>query len=293
MSIYIKIRPPINSGSFGTTYYAKNMEDDKIYVIKEIDLKKVSLGQLYIELDSLLKIKENNCRKDILCVTDYYIDYEDQTFNLVSESFISDDVFPLNLRQYMNIVKFIEDDNIIKILFNISNAFAHIHELNIGHGDIKPENILIDKDLNIQIIDFGLSCTRECRVGGTLIYESPEMIQATINSYRVVSRDFQIKSDIFSLGLVFYEIVNSKLPFQIYKYDKDEILKMYYNNIIKSNSYNDDINIIIEEMLSINKEKRPSMKNILEKLNEIGNKMKIEFQTSDIYMKTSSYMNEI
>lgn len=287
---YIKIQPPINSGSFGTTYYARNMEDEKIYVIKEIDLKKVSLGQLYIEIDSLLRIKENNCRKDILCITDYYIDYDAQTFNLVTESFISDDVFPLNLRQFINIIKTIKEEDILKIMFNITQAMVYIHELDIGHGDIKPENILIDKNLNIQIIDFGLSCIRECRTGGTLIYESPEMIQAILNSYRVVSRDFQIKSDIFSLGLVFYEIANKKLPFYIEKFKKEDILNIYYTKPIKSHNENNDINSIIEQMLSINKEKRPLLKEIFDKLKEIINRMNIDINFSDIYMKSESDM---
>jgi len=289
--IYIKIYPPINSGSFGTTYYAKNIDDKRIYVIKEINLKRVSLGSLYIELDSLLHIKDNTCRNDILCLKEYYVDYEDQTFNIVTESFIKDDVFPLSLRQFLNVYTMRSDTDIITIMYKITNAIKHIHTIGIGHGDIKPENILINEKLDIQIIDFGLSCVRECRVGGTIIYESPEMLNVTRRGLRVVSNEFQKRSDIFSLGLMFYEIANGKLPYNIK--DTNELIEVYNKNEIVSTYTNPYINQIINAMLTLNVENRPDINKIYDEFVElyISDKIidfELEISPMDVWMRTRS-----
>ena len=306
MSVYIKLQPEISSGSFGTTYYAKTMDDEKLYVIKEMNLAKVNLAQIYIELDSLLMVKATNCRKDILCFKDYYVDYEAQTFNLITEAFIEDDVFPLTLRQFLNIANIRSNNEIIKIIHNISKAMAYIHEIDIGHGDIKPENILINKNLDIQIIDFGLSCTRECVVGGTLIYESPEMLNKTYNKKRVVSKDFQKRSDIFSLGLVFYELANASLPFKkIKNWSKltnnqrvVELLKLYNRERLLSKNEDIEINYVINEMLNINPLDRPNLNEVFEYIDEnfkdeIMTDYKSETSPMDIYMKTLKYTESL
>ena len=53
----------------------------------------------------------------------------------------------------------IEEDHILKILYNMICAVAFIHSTNIIHRDLKPANILIDSDCNVKICDFGLSRT--------------------------------------------------------------------------------------------------------------------------------------
>lgn len=302
MSVYIKIEPAISSGSFGTTYYAKKTDDEKIYVIKEMNLLRVDLAQIYIELDSLLMIQIGNCRKDILCFKDYYIDYDRQTFNLITEAFIEDDMFPLTLRQFLSLSNKRSNEEIIKIINNILKAMTYIHDIGIGHGDIKPENILINNNLDIQIIDFGFSCTRECIVGGTLIYESPEMLNETLNKKRVISKTFQKKSDIFSLGLVFYELANGYLPYKnIKNWSKlknldrvIELMKLYKREKIVSKNEDDGINYIINEMLNFNPNNRPNLNDIFEytKKNykdEIMVDYKIETSPMDIWMKNLSY----
>jgi serine/threonine protein kinase len=280
MSIYIKINPAINRGAFGTTYYANKIDEDinKIYVIKEIDIKSTSLGQLYMEIESLKYIRDNTCRNDILCYKEYYVDYERQMFNIVTEAFIKDNQLPINLREFLRRDLILDEYDILKIILNILSGFNYLHSIGIGHGDIKPENILInEKTLEIQIIDFGFSCTKECKVGGTIIYESPEMLEMKLKDIRIVPREFQKESDIFSLGLIYYEFLNRKLPFmkieRIKEMKKEEIIKtlinLYKTDEIKSNYENEYINIIINKMLKFNSKERPKMEEIYEYMQKI------------------------
>jgi serine/threonine protein kinase/formylglycine-generating enzyme required for sulfatase activity len=91
-------------------------------------------------------------------------------------------------------------------------AYAHAHENRIKHRDIKPANILIDRSDRPYLTDFGLAHLDEDygkgpAFAGSVSYMSPE--QARRESHRVDGR-----SDIFSLGIVFYELLTGRRPFE-------------------------------------------------------------------------------
>jgi serine/threonine protein kinase/WD40 repeat protein len=100
----------------------------------------------------------------------------------------------------------------IDIVMQLASGLAKAHEQGIVHRDIKPGNILITKDGHVKILDFGLAKlatqTRLTKSGstlGTIAYMSPEQASGG---------DVDARSDIFSLGAVFYELLTGALPFK-------------------------------------------------------------------------------
>jgi len=94
----------------------------------------------------------------------------------------------------------------------VADGLAAAHEKGVVHRDIKPENIMIRKDGIAQIMDFGLAklkgvsrLTKEGSTVGTAGYMSPEQVQG---------QDADHRSDIFSLGVLLYEMLTGQLPFK-------------------------------------------------------------------------------
>ena len=101
---------------------------------------------------------------------------------------------------------------IIDISIQIAEGFQEAHLCGVVHRDIKPSNILVDKVGRVKILDFGLATIRGTgkltKTGstlGTLHYMSPEQTRGEVLDER---------TDVFSLGVILYEIVTGQLPFQ-------------------------------------------------------------------------------
>lgn len=100
---------------------------------------------------------------------------------------------------------------VIDIMSQILEAVEDAHQHNIIHRDLKPQNVLIDNDLQAKITDFGIaavaenSMTQTNTIMGSVHYLSPEQARGGITTS---------KSDIYSLGIILYEMLTGKVPFE-------------------------------------------------------------------------------
>jgi serine/threonine-protein kinase len=118
------------------------------------------------------------------------------------------------LRKILDEDKKLPAERAVKIATGICNALDYIHSHGIVHRDLKPENIMVDANDNVKLIDFGIAAQAGARrltfaklsnVMGTPEYISPEQVKGKRGDGR---------SDIYALGVMLYEMVTGKEPFQ-------------------------------------------------------------------------------
>jgi serine/threonine-protein kinase len=104
-------------------------------------------------------------------------------------------------------------DRAIRIAIGVLGALEYIHANGVVHRDLKPENIMVDADDNVKLIDFGIASDTAARrltyanltaTLGTPNYISPEQVKGKRGDGR---------SDIYSMGIILYEMLTGKLPF--------------------------------------------------------------------------------
>ena len=100
----------------------------------------------------------------------------------------------------------------IDIMLQLTDGMAHAHDSYIVHRDLKPQNIMIQDDGQIKITDFGIAMalnstqlTQTNSVMGSVHYLPPE---------QAAGKGTTIKSDIYSMGIIFYELLTGELPFR-------------------------------------------------------------------------------
>lgn len=115
------------------------------------------------------------------------------------------------LKEYIQRHTPIKPKKVLRIMEQLTAAIAHAHHFQIVHRDIKPQNILINEDGNVKVTDFGIATastaatiTQTNSVLGSVHYLSPEQARGGVANK---------KSDIYSLGIVMFELLTGELPF--------------------------------------------------------------------------------
>jgi serine/threonine protein kinase len=184
-----------------------------------------------------------------------------------------------------------------------------VHENNVAHRDLKMENIMLDKDFNIKIADFGFATLLSGNNGdgilttplGTRAYASPEILSK--KPYN------GIYSDIFSLGVVLFTLVTCKMPFgQATRGDKYYRLILlnqidrYWEKLNSTGSaiqnLSEDFRNLFISMIKFKPEERPSIKQILESnfmKNDCANTIDVlsEFARREIIVKQQKELEKL
>ncbi|MCP5040054.1 MAG: serine/threonine protein kinase, partial [bacterium] len=201
-----EIHELIGQGGMGAVYRATQRNLQRTVAIKVLPKEQATdleFGERFLrEARALATLNHPS----ILTVHDF--GEREGVFFLVTE-FIDG----VNLRQLMELGE-LSAAEALRIAPHICTGLQFAHEHGVVHRDIKPENILIDSDGQVKIADFGLAkvarpgdpvaLTRQTAVFGTPQYMAPEQWRGTAN--------VDHRADIFSLGVVLYEMLTGQLP---------------------------------------------------------------------------------
>lgn len=116
----------------------------------------------------------------------------------------------ITLKQYMKEHGALPTDEVLNFSIQIAKALAHAHSKGIIHRDIKPQNVMLLKDGLIKVADFGIAALQNDieestnETVGSVHYIAPEQARGAAADAR---------SDIYSLGIVMYEMMTGKLPY--------------------------------------------------------------------------------
>jgi len=202
------IKKKIGTGGFGTVYYAHDKILDENVALKilnpEFNIDSEVKERFLREIKLARKITHPN-------IVRIYDINEIQGTSIISMEFFES----INLKELIQKEGTIKFEKAIEIIKQICLALDAAHELNIIHRDIKPHNILLNKDNVIKIVDFGIArniyrapedgVTKTGTLIGTPDYMSPEQANG---------QEFDHRSDIYSLGIVIYEMLSGSVPFK-------------------------------------------------------------------------------
>ncbi len=165
------------------------------------------------------------------------------------------------LRQWMAENPSPDIGKVREIIEQIASALRALHRQDVIHQDLKPENIMIDTEGRIKIIDFGAvqaaglaelaTVLQRQHPEGTLNYTAPEYLIGDRGSKR---------SDIFSLGVIAYEMLSGQLPYKERKVDKFQLKSYHHLKYIPIIQYRPDlpswIDAVLKKALAADPEKR-------------------------------------
>jgi serine/threonine protein kinase len=152
------------------------------------------------------------------------------------------------LRKILTEEKKIAPDRAVRIALGICDALGYIHSHGVVHRDLKPENIMVDSKDNIKLIDFGIAANAGSRritfakisqIMGTPDYISPEQVKGNRGDAR---------SDLYALGVMLYEMLTGRTPFQgpnAFAIMNDRLL----NNPIPPREANPEISPQLQEII--------------------------------------------
>jgi len=195
----------LGKGGMGKVYRAldkKLNEEVALKLVKpEIASDKKTLERFSNELKIARKIAHKNVGR-------MYELMEEKGIHFITMEYVPGE----DLKSFIRRAETLSAGKAISITKQVCEGLAEAHELGVVHRDLKPQNIMIDKEGNSRIMDFGIARSLKAKgitdagvMIGTPEYMSPEQVDA---------KETDQRSDIYSLGVILYEMVTGRAPFE-------------------------------------------------------------------------------
>ena len=256
LSIFENEKPKIiGGGSFGEVFLVMNTKNEKLYAIKH--MSKNSLSKKLNSLEGIYKeiyIQSRIDHPNILPIL--YVKETTTDFHLVLEYASGGSLF-----QFIRKNNFLDEPLAFSLFIQVVNAVYFLHKNNLIHRDIKPENILLFDNNIIKLCDFGWCVKLEegqqrgtfC---GTTEYMSPELVN---------HEEYSKEIDVWSLGVLLYEMVHGYSPFRPDKPDfvaKDVIRNIRLHKLKFNSNVSEECKDLIYHLLDKDPIKRYKVEDI-------------------------------
>ena len=238
----------LGSGNFGETHLIEDIVDHTKYALKMLFLK--DKNDFYREVISLINLsKIPNCDPDIVCYYNHFIlpknVYGTEFYCILMEYIPGVNLATFDESEQLSI------KDIVRTGLWLLKTVGHLHKKGFAHNDITPGNIMVTKNMDLKLIDFGLTCftipnknkyvkCKKDRLVNTT-YASPEQKNGIY--FTDVDR-YSKTSDIYAIGLILYHLLTDSYPYEL---DKDGQIVSEYQDV-----RNKCMNIALQNMLLIN-----------------------------------------
>ena len=196
----------LGQGAMGIVYKAKDPLIDRVVAIKTINLglaldeKEEYEGRFYQEAKAAGRLNHPNI------VTIYDVGKSGDVAYIAMEFLQGRE-----LRDIMNDGKLLPVDQVLDIVAQVAQGLAYAHEHDIVHRDVKPSNIMLVRDGHAKITDFGIA-----RMASSAVHTQTGMVLGSpkyMSPEQVMGKAIDQRSDIFSLGVMLYEMLTGQAPF--------------------------------------------------------------------------------
>ena len=279
MSLNYKVIQQLGEGSFGKAFLCKRESDDSLCVIKQILIE----GMDKKEKDDVLNESIILAKLDHQNIIKFFEVFESNKpkhmVNIVTEYADGGDLSE-KIKEKKNKNNNFTESEILDYFTQICLAIKHIHEKKIIHRDLKSGNIFLMKNGLVKLGDFGIAkrfqktMDKAKTIIGTPYYFSPEIING---------KPYDSKSDIWSLGVLLYEMMTFKMPFNANSLPMLSVKIMRGQYIPPPTIYTKDLRELVTKCLTVEPKNRPSIQEIL-RMPIIQNRIR-SFLTENQYNK--------